>query len=832
MIPDPRLLRKVDFMSIQPSARGGMRHDDEVLAAIVPLRDAGFALHWLHPRTKRPIGKLWQQAPVASLDDLRRTYSAGNNLGVRLGEPSLIAASWYLHVLDMDIRIADLADEAWGALRALLPVDPDTLPMVESGSGGESRHLYFVSDRPFYGKKLALSEGKHRKFDPEKGRDVWHHDWEIELFGTGKQVAMPPSIHPDTGKPYRWVREFDFFMLALDVAPIIDGDAIEAMGAASTTAYAYEARDPLTYKPGQLDAVLRDIPLDRIDDRNDWVMLGQALHHQFGGSDEGFRLWMDVSRRSSKFLVGSNEATELRRYRGFGRNRRQPVTMATVNSWAQEARVAALVDEFDDIYDDDEGDVRSTDATDESTSDDDLPDFESMLGDVPAVKEDTAAPVDTDNSAELRAMNKRHALVMAGSGALIAVTPSDRPPSFWQVRAFHEFHANRFLTVTDAASGKPKQVARSRVWLTWSKRRTYPNGIIFAPDGGDDRAFNLWRGWAVEPEGEASCALFLFHIRDVVCAGDPALATYLLGYLAYLVQHPAEKPGVALVLRGLKGTGKDVVGRYLARMIGRQHVVNIAQSDHLLGKFNEHLQAALLVHVEEAIWAGSKAGESALKNLITAPTMTIERKGVDAYQAKTCFRILMSSNETWTVPASADERRFAVFDVSPKRRGDADYFERLHEEMAGDGPAALLHFLKTYDLSGFNVRKAPESKGLRDQKLESLRGVERWWFSRLFRGDLLEGWRDASDWTASCQVVARDALRGQYADWAKERRFDGEVVEERQFGRRLREIVPALQDKRSRADGGASRVWQYIVPPLQECREGFERWLGSAIDWD
>ena len=54
--------------------------------------------------------------------------------------------------------------------------------------------------------------------------------------------------------------------------------------------------------------------------------------------------------------------------------------------------------------------------------------------------------------------------------------------------------------------------------------------------------------------------------------------------------------------------------------------------------------------------------------------------------------------------------------------------------MNGNGPAALLHYLQNYDLTGFNVRKAPETEGLRNQKIASLRNIELWWFEMLNRG--------------------------------------------------------------------------------------------------
>lgn len=330
-----------------------MSLDTDILAAIEPFRDAGFALHYLHPRQKRPIGNGWSSAPVASLADLRRTHAAGNNLGVRLGEPSVLTSGGYLHVLDLDIRIPDLADEAWEAFEKLGLGPREAFPEVQSGSDGESRHLYLVTDRPFDSRKLAVSDGKHRGTDGK-----WHHDWEIEFFGTGKQVAMPPSIHPESGKPYRWLREFDFAELEFGGGPVVSSSLIESLGAAETAEYEFETREPLEFKDGQLERYLADVPVSDLH-YDDWIKLGQALHHQFGGSAEGFDLWLEHTKRSSKY-TGPAQEREMRRikWRSFGKWRKQPVTMGTVIAWAQEVRLARLADEYDEVdeFDDAESD--------------------------------------------------------------------------------------------------------------------------------------------------------------------------------------------------------------------------------------------------------------------------------------------------------------------------------------------------------------------------------------------------------------------------------------------------------------------------------------------
>ena len=346
--------------------------DDSILATARELSSLGFSLHWLHQRQKRPIGKDWSERDFQTFETLRNTHTGNTNIGVRLGEPSRLAETRYLHVIDADIRVASLVDEAMEKLRELLPVDPDTLPMVRSGSGGASFHLYFVTDKPFRSKRLAVSEGKHRDAEGH-----WHYDFELELFGTGKQVVLPPSIHP-SGKPYVWEREFDSFAVDFDDAYHISSDDLARLAVAEHDHFDYEDVPALTFKPGQIERIFADIETSRIDDYHDWVLLGQAIHHQFGGSDEGFEVWDRLSQQSEKYSSRGMR----RKYASFGKYRGRPVTMATINSWAQEARADAMAADFEDLDDLDDGDV------DTSTAGSD--DFDSLFDtDLDVVAEET-----------------------------------------------------------------------------------------------------------------------------------------------------------------------------------------------------------------------------------------------------------------------------------------------------------------------------------------------------------------------------------------------------------------------------------------------------------
>lgn len=92
-------------------------------------------------------------------------------------------------------------------------------------------------------------------------------------------------------------------------------------------------------------------------------------------------------------------------------------------------------------------------------------------------------------------------------------------------------------------------------WLKHPERRQY-EGIIFQPGGAEVIAnkLNLWKGWGIKPQ-PGDWSLMREHIRTVAAAGNGEADTYTMNWLAWNVQHPAQRAEAALVLKGKRGTG-------------------------------------------------------------------------------------------------------------------------------------------------------------------------------------------------------------------------------------------------------------------------------------
>lgn len=145
------------------------------LSAALAYAALGFSTFPLKPKSKHP-------ATTHGVKDARKDWGPGtwppaSGVGIACGDPSGII------VVDIDPRNG--GDEAYAALVAEHGPFPET---VECLTGGGGRHLYY---RGVCSTHKVAGVGA------------------VDVRGTGSYVVAPPSIHPDTGRPYAWEARHD-----------------------------------------------------------------------------------------------------------------------------------------------------------------------------------------------------------------------------------------------------------------------------------------------------------------------------------------------------------------------------------------------------------------------------------------------------------------------------------------------------------------------------------------------------------------------------------------------------------------------------------------------
>ncbi len=413
---------------------------------------------------------------------------------------------------------------------------------------------------------------------------------------------------------------------------------------------------------------------------------------------------------------------------------------------------------------------------------------------------------------KINRVNQDHFVVSVGGDVMVGCESFDHSMGIHRVElisqaAFTLKFKNVAVKISDE-NENTRSVTLGQAWLVSPNRRQYLNGMATLPGGETpDGVFNLYRGLGIDPiSGDVEP--ILRHIKTVLCAGNSGLAGYLIRWLARAVQHPELPAEVAIVLRGKKGAGKGALWKLLKLIFGA-HGMQVAHGRHLVGNFNAHLQSVLLLWADEALFAGDPSTRGALKALITEPTIIIERKGVDAVQARNMLKIIMASNEDWVVDATEDERRYFVLNVSDIKCGDIEYFEQLHRWIDAGGAAAFLDYLLKLDIADFNIRKVPATAALDQQKLLSLEPLEAWLYLRLAEGRVL---KTDSEWRSK---QLRDGVCSDFEEYARARGKRYTRTDSTTVGKRLRELLPSLRNGR---ESGGTRRYQWVFPSLEDAR--------------
>ena len=348
-------------------------------------------------------------------------------------------------------------------------------------------------------------------------------------------------------------------------------------------------------------------------------------------------------------------------------------------------------------------------------------------------------PEQDEKAAVLAEFNDKYFVVSEDGKALVYRPTMDTRIGrrYYQRFSFEDLtklYLNRKITTGHNKKGEPIIKTAASFWLHNPDRKQYIGGIIFDPSGKHTQPdqLNMWQGFAVQPK-PGSWQRLKDHTRKIICAGNQKHFDYLFGWMARMVQKPAEQGEIAVVMKGIEGCGKGTLANALKYIFG-QHGLAISNAKHLVGNFNSHLRDAVFLFPDEAFFAGDKAHEGVLKTLITEKMLTIEAKFQNAIATPNFLHIMMASNQDWVVPASIFARRFFVLDALPDRANDHAYFAAIDGEMRNGGYEALLHDLLEYDITFFNHRSPPQTKGLQTQKMLSLKCEEAWWFEVLHRG--------------------------------------------------------------------------------------------------
>lgn len=623
--------------------------------------------------------------------------------------------------IDIDIYDAEMAEkmEAWciaefGAVPTRIGRAPKRL-------------LMYYTSKPF-SKMLT---------DFVDARGTKHR---VEILGEGQQFVAY-GIHPDTKQPFRWTSLDEPLDTPTDMLPELTAEmgravlakyaefaksagwVLKTSGESKSTSVVVGKTDDdalLTHKP-RLKLSMKEIVdalqyVDQADDYDRWIMVGMALHHQSQGHDKGLELWKEWSSQAHNYDGDACES----KWASFTENsgKRMSVTFASVLKIAHEREKEEKTEAFNRAMN-----VLRT-CNDEETI---FGPVAKQLMDavVAEYQVDIVAKKMQDRIFELtevrpRIETVRKALAAARSRGEL-VEGGGRPE--WCVGWVYLKNGDRFYHVDTKSelSERGFNAVYNRMVLKEEERLT---GVATPGSQAASLALNIYKiptidhtvympGMdkvielngrlcantfdetsvppAKEPETDEELAAIETVKRHFdILLEDDFERCMVLDYLAYNVQHPAEKIVWAVVMQGAEGAGKTVLSTLMARVMGPQNVGPVSTTE-LQDKYTGWAEGRKMIFIEEIRLHGANRYEvlDKMKPYVSNEQVTIRRMNRDSYDIPNVTNYWMFTNYWDGLPFSRMDRRYYVVGTWFQTKEQLDEWNTKHPNYFSNLYAAI-----------------------------------------------------------------------------------------------------------------------------------------------
>jgi hypothetical protein len=283
------------------------------------LIEKGYNVIPLRPESKAPVERDWVSKHHTAIS-IEQFYVGfiQHGIGLMTGREIAPGSNWRVMMLDVDcmdeavsVAIRLKLEKQWGKFSYRIGQPPKfSVPFIMHDQDGTGYDYKKITSRVF-----TRSSAK----------------CQLEVLGVGQQSVVA-GIHDKTHLPYQWLRGELWLSNPMDLPKVTSVRALRAMiadaedviaqhgftttskfgaGGPGSSGGGNSGRNGSSSKPDMsvdqcrdmLDVLIQRYP-DYVEDYMQWLQVGMALHHQYGGSDEALGLWNEWSKAGSNYSDG------------------------------------------------------------------------------------------------------------------------------------------------------------------------------------------------------------------------------------------------------------------------------------------------------------------------------------------------------------------------------------------------------------------------------------------------------------------------------------------------------------------------------------------------
>lgn len=252
------------------------------------------------------------------------------------------------------------------------------------------------------------------------------------------------------------------------------------------------------------------------------------------------------------------------------------------------------------------------------------------------------------------------------------------------------------------------------LWLSDANKRVI-HTIDFAPSD-DPKVYVRPLTWKFQSQNlPQSTQVYVDAFRELVAVNtsrNNQHTTYVLNYIADILQHPFRCPRVALLFIGNQGAGKDTLWEFIgSELLGSLYYSDYETNEQFFAPHDTGRQEKFLVKLQEADPNFCRKNSSALKGLITSPTHKFNPKGKTEFIRKNYMRLILTTNKGNPLELEQSDRRWVPFVNTNEYISNKPRLLSIINLLKQPGAArAIADYLLAINLENFSPENVPENE--------------------------------------------------------------------------------------------------------------------------
>lgn len=547
------------------------------------------------------------------------------------------------------------------------------------------------------------------------------------------------------------------------------------------------AAQPLELDVIDIKRYMDKLSADCASDGDKWLKVMMAIYHQFQGSDAGYEIADEFSKRCPEKY---NERENRKRWESLGKKRvANPVTFASVIEMAGGKGVIV-----DDKF------AAAKLALESAKTKDD---FNSAVGEAAGLQLSAV-----DNLELIGIMRTRfkdivgQSLSQSDAKKLLNHSPvlkakrlnDGADPDFYQQFIFltdvgEYMHRDTkismgprsfdvgFSRITppdgDGNSQSATAYVQNRIQCVYSTMYAPQFGEVFTYDGVE--YFNTYRPCELKRKTpDKTVEIVKAHVAHLL--PDPREQELLISYLAHCVQRPGVKLFWAIILQGVQGDGKSFFAEMMQHVMGRTNCQSVS-AEVLDERYTSWADGKCLTFFEEVKVDNYRKYEvlNKLKPYITNPMVSVRRMYRDTYEAINTANYIALTNYNDALPIDDTDRRYCVLfsqfqdvaSIGEFVAANPEYYSTLYKSMR-DGAGEILAWLEDYPIPDWflDLNRAPMTEA--KKKMQEMAKSDGW----MIVDDAIERFKDfdINDFavnTTKLQTLVDEYLGMEFKDFPK-----------------------------------------------------------------